>query len=325
MKPVTRDDDRTSRHLSILCILILLSLSSNVFSLPHGDIPVIDEISADQIITDSNSATLFASGATDNDRIARVWAVILPPDKTLGLGDSLQKPYTLEFKKISSEMGRYEGTFDGFDTYGTYYIRIYAQDWLGKTSNPGLTTVTVRKPLRSLAIILAGASEDEDERTAIEKSIKLAWDTLIDKGFSGNDLYLLSAADIPGVGTTPVPATAGNLSHAIGTWAKEDAQDLLLYMVGYGDTKEFHLGDGHVVSAVDLNSWLEDLQASLTGKTAVIADAPHSWTYLTALQPEANTDRILISSTGVNQTANFFAQGEFVFSRFFWNSTFFFT
>jgi len=322
MKSAARDIGRILWYLSALCILMLLLFPAKAFSLLYGDIPVIGDISPDQIITDSTSATLYASGVTDNDRIARVWAIIQLPNDTPGVETDFQESYTLEFKKTAGEENRYEGTFDGFDAIGTYYIRIYARDWLGKTSKPGLTTVAAHKPLRSLVIILAGTSGDENEQIAIEKSAKLAWDTLIHKGFSENDLYLLSSSDIPGVNISPVSATPGNLNYAINTWAKENGRELLLYMVGDGSTREFKMDDSHVLSAVDLNSWLDNLQAYLTGQVAVITDAPYSWAYLSALQPQTNTDRILISGTGLNQAANFFSQNAFVFSMFFWNSVF---
>ncbi|MGA1869868.1 MAG: 6-bladed beta-propeller [bacterium] len=282
----------------------------------HGGAPVIGSVSEAQIISNTASAILSAYNVTDNDGIAHVWAVIRPPDYRQGLSDNpVQGLPSFDLKSVSND--QYEETYDGFNIEGTYHIAIYAMDRIGNTSIPKVTTITVDNPLTRKAIIVAGGSQSDKLWPAIEKSATLVYEALTFQGYSNDDIYLMS----PVTFSTGVDGTAiqSNLMYAIETWARQNIQDLVVYMVGKGDHGIFRINDTEALSASDLDSWLDNLQADMPGKVTVIYDACCSGSFLSLLIPPDDKERILISSTGKNQPAYFLSGGDISFSKFFWN------
>ncbi len=107
-----------------------------------GDIPAIREISIspDRTLTGASSAAIHAVNVTDADGIARVRAVITPPDFLAGGPESP----VLSLPSIDLALtgtNNYEATYDGFTANGTYRIAVYAEDRLGSISLPYHTSV----------------------------------------------------------------------------------------------------------------------------------------------------------------------------------------
>jgi len=281
----------------------------------HGEVPLINEVSAPQTIIDTNSALLYADDVTDTDGIARVWAVIRPPDYSAGsTTNPVQELPSLDLIPVGGN--RFEATYDGFNIEGTYQIAVYARDRIGNTSIPKLTTVSVNNPLRRKAIIVAGGPSSDELWPAVETNAGLVYDTLIFQGYSDADLYFLSpvtfSAGVDGL------ATLGNLNYAIGTWAAESTRDVVLYLVGKGGVESFQMNSTESLTAAVLNTWLDSLQYSLPGNVAVIYDASHSGSFLNLLTPPPEKERIVISSATNNQSASFISGGDISFSTFFW-------
>ncbi len=112
-------------------------------------------------------------------------------------------------------------------------------------------------------------------------------------------------------------ASLDNLKYAMTEWTKNKTQDVLLYMIGDGDTESFHVNQEERLSANQLGEWLNTLQESI--KVIVIYDAHQSGSFLEALEPSEGKERILIFSSGKDQQACFDADGDISFSRFFWS------
>ena len=281
--------------------------------------PEIDAVSAPQSIDATATATLWADPVTDDDGIARVWAVIRPPDYEL---ESTSTPViglpSIDLMPAGGD--RYEADYSAFTTEGTYDILIYARDRVGNTSEPQQTSVTVTNPLSRKALIVAGGHTINgttlDSRwPATEYNADLAYDALTFQGYGDDDVYYLSHTTTAGVDGL---AVLSNIDWAINTWAASSTQDFTLYLVGYGQDGAFEINDTEQLTAAQLDTWLDSLQASLPGKVTLVNDADCAGSFLPATIPPTGADRIVIASTGATGTARFLADGKVSFSRFFW-------
>lgn len=94
--------------------------------MPASDKPFISAVSAPQILTDTTTATISASGIIDATWISRVWGVISHPDFSLGDKDVpvLDAP-EIELTDADGD-NTWTGSYDQFTLAGTYTITIYA-------------------------------------------------------------------------------------------------------------------------------------------------------------------------------------------------------
>ena len=282
----------------------------------YGSAPVITEISSAQTITDTSSALLYASGVNDSDGIARVWAVIRPPDYGQSSSASpVQDLPSIDLIPVGSD--RYEATYSAFTTPGTYQVAIYARDRIGNTSIPKVTQVSVVNPLRRKAVIVAAGSQSDALWPAIEKNAGLAYGALKFQGYVDDDIYFMSPVTFSaGVDAAP---TVNNLNNAITSWAATNTQDVVVYLIGKGGNGTYEISPTETLSAPDVKQWLDTLQETIPGKVVVIYDGPQSGSFLPSLAPPLGKQRILLSSTGSDQNAHFLSGGDISFSNFFWN------
>jgi hypothetical protein len=282
----------------------------------HGEAPTIGSVSPEQTITGTSTALLSAEGVTDTDGIARVWAVIRPPDYRQGSSDNPVKELpSLDLMPVGGN--RYEASHEGFNIVGTYQIAIYARDRIGNTSVPELITLSVEDPLHRRAIIVAGGEQSDPLWPGLERVAALAYETLTFQGYSHDDIYMMSQAEIPGLQVDASPRLS-TLEEVLLTWASGNTQDLLVYLVGPGDQGGFPLNDTETLTATQLDTWLDTLQDSIPGKVVVLSDASCSGSFLSPLAPPAGKERILVASTGPEGPACFLIEGHISFSAFFW-------
>ena len=76
------------------------------------------------------------------------------------------------------------------------------------------------------------------------------------------------------------------------------------------------------LSASDLDSWLDTLQGTLSGRVTVVYDACESGSFVSSLTPPSGKDRVVITSTSPNESAKFVTQGSVSFSNYFWTHIF---
>ncbi len=282
----------------------------------HGDVPVIGDVSPDQTISGASSALLVASDVVDSNGIARVWAVIRPPDYHQGAsGNPVMELPSIDLTPVGGD--RFEARFDEFHITGVYRIAIYARDRVGNTSLPLVTTVTVDNPLSRKAIIVVGDKRSDPEWPAMEHLAELAHEALTFQGYSGDDIYFMSPTTFS-IGVDGLSALS-NLNHAINTWARADTRDLVIYLLGNGDLETFEINQTETLTVLELDNWLDSLQEELPGGVAVIYDGCRSGSFLHALTPPAGKDRILIASSGPDQPAWVLSNGAISFSQYFWS------
>lgn len=291
-----------------------------------NDPPIIAEVSPEQTLDGTNKATLYASGVSDEDGVMHVWAVIRPPDYVPdpeNPGDDLP---SVEFHQVGE--GRYEGSFEGFYTPGDYHVLIYARDRLENTSLPKQTIVKVQSPLKRKAVILLGASHTDPLWEASKKAAELSYKSLVFQGYSEEDIYFMS--DVNFHEGIDAAALKENLGYALDGFIGEDTQNLVLYLIGNGSQKRFHLNSQEILNASgtpdSLDSLLDNLQESepprIPGKVTVIYDACDSGSFLTELLPPKDKHRLVITSTCPGESAFFLCKGKITFSKFFWEEIF---
>ena len=289
-------------------------------TLYHGDGPTIDSVSPGQTISDTAAATLQASGVSDDDGIARVWAILRPPDYNQGdSGNPVSELPSVDLQPVDGSPGDFQTDYGMFDQAGTCQIAVYALDRAGNTSLPNLTSVTVENPLRRKAVVVAGGPSGDDFWTIAQTGAKKACAALISQGYTGEDIYLISAASIPGVGLTTYLSSLFNVEYAVTDWAAQDSLDLTVYLIGKGGTETMQLNETEHLTADQLDAWLDTLQETLPGVVTVVYDGCQSGGFIPQLTPPANGSRILLASSGPNQPACFLNQGQISFSHYFWN------
>ncbi len=282
----------------------------------NSAVPVIDAVTPAQNLTDTSTAALWAEGVTDEEGIARVWAIIRPPDyMPPASGNPVQSLPQVELWPTATE-GRYEGTFDQFTSQGIYHIAIYARDRSLNTSIPKVTTVSVDSPLSRRAVIVAGGSPIDPTWNAVERGVQGAYRALSYQGYTAEDIYFLCPLGIEGVDGLPV---LSNVEHALTDWVGADTQDLVLYLAGNGGDGTFLLNDTEALPVSVLDSWLNALQGTLPGVITVVYDACRSGSFVPLLTPPSGKNRIVITSTGASEAAFLDAKGDASFSSYFWS------
>jgi len=281
-----------------------------------GDAPILDGVFENLVLPQGvSSALLYAGGVTDDDGIARVWAVIIPPDFVP------EDPADIVLGLPTTELfpagdNRYETLYDQFDMAGQYVVLIYARDRKGNTSVAEPRTVTVSAPLKRKTVIVAGGEETDPLWPCVKYNGELARRVLKSQLYTDDRIWLLSNdASMEGRNGN---ATLLNLQTALTTWATTDTLDLILYIVGPATREGLQINETETLKADVLRGWLDQLQTAIPGKVTVIYDADYSGSFLPALAPPEGKERIVLSSTSHREPAEFLVGGAVSFSSYFW-------
>ena len=319
--------------------------------------PEIINISVPSTIQNQNHATITVEAIDEDDDIANVWAVVQPlecaDDKSEAhkQTDSFCKncyamrlvmidmptapadtctqhkaggpvtgmPY-VDLNPVDGRPGHYETVYTGFDQETTYQVNVYAQDAAGNISAPAVTEIKVENTFVNRAVVLAGGKETGPLWSVIANLVKLACEVFAIRGYTDDVLQLLSPVSISEIAYSNITPSLSNLHNAIEQCAASGTQDFVLYMVGAeGDEEAFPLASDEILTAEQLDLWLDDLQASIRGTVTVIYDGCKSGSFLKKLTSPQDKPRIVIASTSENRTALFDAQGDLSFSAYFWS------
>ncbi|MBF0537892.1 MAG: 6-bladed beta-propeller [Nitrospirae bacterium] len=173
------------------------------------------------------------------------------------------------------------------------------------------------------AIIVAGSGPyNNNIWDSIEYNANLAYRTLRLQGLTSEQIYYLSSdkyLNLDGSYVVKDDANTTNLKNAIMNWAM-DATDVIVYLVGHGDTNKFKISITEDVNASELQTWLDNLQKNIKGKVIVVYDACRSGSFMEALTSPVDGKRLFIASTSASEEAYFISTSNISFSRFFWNS-----
>jgi len=183
----------------------------------------------------------------------------------------------------------------------------------------------------SKAIVVAGGGQYPGNNLweATAMNANFAYHTLSFQGFPKHTIHYLSSdtqLDLDNNGEADDVdgnATNENLQQAISTWAAADnTRHLILYLVDHGGDKTFRMNSTQILSAADLDSWLDTFQETTGSKVTIIYDACESGSFLSSLTPGPDQDRIVLASTSPGESAYFVSQGAISFSSYFWLHTF---
>ena len=204
---------------------------------------------------------------------------------------------------------------DELESGETYHFRLVTSNSSGETLGKDIQFVNEF----SKAIIVAGGGNYENHELwpAIKSVCSDAFETLNSYSYSKELIYLLSS-DFGLDSDADAKATVYDLRYAITDWAT-DAKNLLIYMVGHGTEKGLlQLDIGEVLTATELDSWLDEAQEQIPGDLVVVMDSCYSGSFLQFLKPQSGKQRLFISSCSANEQARFLGDGRASFSWFFW-------
>ena len=185
------------------------------------------------------------------------------------------------------------------------------------------TKTTTRK-----AIIVAGSGPYETNELwdATQVCLNHAYRALTYQGYDKDTIQYLSAdtdLDLDNDGTPDVDADAtnANLEFAVKTWA-QNADNLLIYMVGHGGEGTFRMREFELLNASDFDGWLDAAQQTIPGFVAIVYDACSSGSFLDYLIPAPGKTRILATSASSDQRAAFLTTGATSFGYQFFSRLF---
>jgi len=293
-----------------------------------ADRPQIGKISANQTLTGSTSALIWASEIASVYPIERVWGTVVAPDfqpeETVEPGIPIES--LPEFDLLwNGTNSRYEGTYSGFTQLGAYKVVLYARDVWDSVSVPKQTYINQTVSAEKVIIVAGEESYDANSlQSTINYVANYAYRTCLYRWIpKAKILYLNSnpSQDVDGNGLADdvdgLP-TVANLQTGIGTWAS-DADQLTIYLIGAGSPDTFQIKAGEVVSATDLDGWLDGFQDSTGCKVVVVYDALQSGSFLDNLTPPAGQERITIAGCSASEASYCEAGGLISFSQYYFD------
>ncbi|SLM29368.1 exported hypothetical protein [Desulfamplus magnetovallimortis] len=208
-----------------------------------------------------------------------------------------------------------------FDSNDNLYVAENDNNRIQIFSKPSdETSNTIKK-----AIIVAGGGGYEGNVLweATQLCTNYAYRVLTFQGYTRDEIHYLSSdttLDLDGNGLyddVDIDATKENLSLAITDWAS-DADELLVYITDHGGDSSFRMSQTEILSAEDLDSWLDSIQTNKTEQVIVVYDACQSGSFLDKLTPPQGKKRVVIASSSEGQQAYFTSHGSLSFSYIFW-------
>ena len=214
---------------------------------------------------------------------------------------------------------------------GRIYVRLQndsiearERERAGVTENPSYR-LSVRHlnatPQRGLLILVAGRLRIGDElQTNIEAVAQNVYTLFRERGYEDDDIYFISARPLA---DRDAAADVNEFYKAITTWAVEQGagveRPLTLYLVDHGDEDVFYLDGvrGQLVTPVDLDSWLTELETIRPGiRINVFYEACFSGSFIQNPNSISKPGRVIITSTS-GQNLAYASRGGAVFSDLF--------
>lgn len=235
------------------------------------------------------------------------------------------------FVKAAGRLGTEPGTFTKltgltFDDQGNFYT---VEEGSNRVQVFSKTSSDITPAGDPKAIIVAGGGDYAGNTlwNATQICTNYAYRVLTYQGYSKENIYYLSSdadLDLDGNGVfddVDLDATGTNLKQAITDWAK-DADDLVIYITDHGGDKTFRISGTELISASELDSWLDQVETVISGKVSLIYDACQSGSFLSEMTPNSGKSRIVLASAKADESAYFTSQGSLSFSYLFWGNIF---
>ena len=286
-------------------------------SVIHGDAPLIDHISVNHIPNKTSSMQITAYSVTDKDGISRVWAVIQPPEFENNLSGHPISALP-EIDLMPDDDYHYEAEFSNITKSGTYKITVYASDKFGNISLPLRKTLTLSNVQSSQTLIIAGHTKEM--KSIIQNNVQQALKALQFQTFSTENIKVLGPEWLYEKNHL---GTLSTIESAIQEITSKDPEHVVIYIIGKSMETFFDLNYSEMLSAQQLNTWIKELQTITNALVTVVVDTAQSGYFLPVLQSDSLQNRIIITSSNINQSAYYISEGLISFSNFFWRGIYY--
>ena len=176
------------------------------------------------------------------------------------------------------------------------------------------------------AIIVAGRKSKSDSVWPITDYLAdLAYNTLLYRGYGKQHIHYLNPVtnqDVDGNGQTSddidLETTLANTASTFTNLAATRPDRLFVYLVDHGGDSSgagyFRLNETEILTATNLDAWLDDLQNAYTTTVTVLIDCCYAGSFLDELVYTGKAQRIVIAACGTNEPTYFLAGGLVSFS-----------
>ena len=296
--------------------------------------PIIGSSGHTPVIENVFSSTITAYNVSGNEGIARVWGIVRQSPGVLNIGETAIQDLPT-FDLLRQEDGNYRSVFKGLQTPGTYEIAIYAEDILGNISLPAVETIHVLSSLSNRAILVYGVNSEGKVSQTIKKQTEYAYNALMKQGFldaqtgmgSATDNLHYFGSDSAFEGKVDSRASKDGIFDSLRNLPINGVFNLLLYLVGDINDEEFILQTNDLntdegvqldrLSLAELNKELLIAQSKIEGILTVIHEGNGSGELIAELGNYS--ERIVISSSAINQNNYLSSESDVSFSQYFWN------
>jgi len=207
---------------------------------------------------------------------------------------------------------------------------IEAWDTQGRLGRAYVNVISPEEVSRAgKAIVLAGQKSLEDPLWPVTDYLgNLAYNTLLYRGFDKDNVQYLNPVreqDVDGNGElddVALPTTWGNVASTFTNWAVHPDR-LFLYLVDHGGSSSgegyFRLNASEVLTASQLDGWLDAIQSQYSNDVVVVIDCCESGSFLEPLSYNGPGTRTVITACGPNEPTYFVAGGQVSFSDAFFS------
>ncbi|NQU44497.1 hypothetical protein HQ520_14495 [bacterium] len=322
------DDDGDGIYKKDLDGAIARSLRVGPAFIAGADRPQIGTISPNRMLSGGGTeGTIWAGDVSSVYPVERVWAAVAAPGFIPEARLDPSEP-VLSLPEIDLDWNganqRHEVTTNTFTQMGAYVIYIYARDIWGGVSYPKITYINQTESDERFGIVCGDGAYDSNSPWAWSDYLaNQAWQTARARWFTDDRIDYLSSAPRPEVDASP---TETNLDATI--IGATGVAKLTLYLVGSGNALAFDLdGDGAASDPDDLtpaklDGYLDALQNSGDTLVLLFLDFNDSGAWLSALQPPAGKQRIIVTSCSGGEASWCEAGGALSFSSFFFSRLF---
>ena len=214
--------------------------------------------------------------------------------------------FTESFTASTNEFGQYTITdITGFEEEGAWTLRARFEDYQNLYRGSESETVTLLVGASAgYAIIVQGKIPTGEGILSHNKTTNRIYDKFLERSFDEDDIYYFNY-DLSQPGVDELPTKTG-IQNAIETWAmdKMNAVPAPLFIVktNHGSIEEFHI-DNETISPVELDSWMNILEAGLTPtalakKRIIILGYCYSGSFIPALSKD---NRIVVTSAAEDE------------------------
>jgi len=159
-----------------------------------------------------------------------------------------------------------------------------------------------------------------------ENALGRAYGALKVQGYTDSTIAFRSPVTFNPDGNSPNAVdgapSLSNIEYLITTWGTFDTYDLVVYLVGPATAAGFEVNALETLTPANLDAWLDIAQHTIPGIVTVVVDATDSGSFLTALSPPVDTQRIALASTRPGETARFLSGGDLSYDSIDYDSLF---